>query len=298
MIPRRLRAALAAAVRVERHELGPRLYVAGVRLHEAVMGIALLALALTLSLTRLGLPVHLTGAAWVAGTWMLAKDWRDLFPGRRNTASWSLGLHRPHAPLRRERRAMWLPGAAATLLGLAGVGQLLRAMDPDATTHLGLTGLVGAFGFGVSLAVAAPVAFGLVGLSFAIEDRRRPAWALVLILTATSALVAVVEARLAHAAAAIALSAVLVWGREAFWVRGDMGELRRALRLAPAVIGGAIALALATVMAVAATATSDVTLPGALREAAALVSLTPGPISFSDHARLLPLAAGILGAGE
>lgn len=297
MIRRKWGAALPAAVRVERHELGPRLYLAGIRVHEAVVGIALLAVALTLSVTHLGLPAHLTGAAWVAGTWMLAKDWRDLVPRWRNTAAWSLGLHRPHAPLRATRRAMWLPGATAALVGLAGLGQLLRAMDPDSETHLGLAGLANLFGIAVPLSMAAPVALGLMGLSVAIEARRRPAWALLLILIGTSALVALVSARhLGHATAALALSAVLVWGREAFWVRGDLGEARRALRLAPAVIGGAVSLALATVLAVGAGATSDVTVSAALHEAAALVFLTPGPLSFSDHLQLLPLAAGLLGA--
>ena len=297
MSRRTLGSALSAAVRLERHPLGPRLYIAGVRLHEVVVGIALLALALTLSVTHLGLPVHLTGAAWVAGTWMLAKDWRDLVPRWRNTAAWSLGLHRPHAPLRATRRAMWLPGAVAALVGLAGLGQLLRAMDPDAGTHLGLAGLVGAFGIAVPLSLAAPVALGLMGLSITLEARRRPAWGLVLALIGASALAALADGgALGHAAASLSLCGLLVWGREAFHVRGDRGELWRALRLAPAVLGGAIALALLAVVATAAGATPAVTVPSALHEAAALVFLTPGPLSFSDHLGLLPLAAGLLGA--
>ena len=135
---------------MERHPLGPRLHVLGVRLHEAVAGIALLATALVLSVTRLGLPVHLTGAAWVAGTWMLVKDWRDLVPRWRNTASWSV-------------------------VGLAGLGQLLRATDADAGHRLGLAGLAGLFGVPVPAGVAAIVGVALMGLSLAIEDRRRPA---------------------------------------------------------------------------------------------------------------------------
>ena len=294
---RRWRGALAGLVRVERHALGPRLHVLGVRVHEAVVGIALLAAALVLSVTRLGLPAHLTGAAWVAGTWMLAKDWRDLVPRWRNTASWSLGLHRPHAPLRAMRRAMWLPGATAALVGLAGLGQLLRAMDPDAGNRLGLAGLVGLFGVPVALGLAAPVGVGLMGLSVAIEDRRRPAWGLLLALVGAGALGAAVSGHhLARVAAAGALAAVLVWGREAFWVRGDLGELGRALRLAPAVVGGALGLALLTVLAAGRGATSDVDLASALREAAHMIVLTPGPLSFQDHLGLLPVAAGVLGA--
>ena len=259
------RAALSGLVRVERHALGPRLHVLGARVHEAVAGIALLGVALVLSVTHLGLPVHLTGAAWVAGTWMLAKDWRDLVPRWRNTASWSLGLHRPHAPLRAARRAMWLPGATAALVGLAGLGQLLRAMDPDAGTHLGLAGLVGLFGFGVPLGVAATAGVGLMGLSVAIEDRRRPAWGLLVALAGGGALSAAWSGRhLAHVAAAGALAALLVWGRDAFWVRGDLGELRRALRLAPGLLGGALGCALLAMVATAHGATSDAALASAL----------------------------------
>ena len=284
-------------MKVERHPLGPRLYVLGARVHEAVAGIALLLAALVLSVTRLGLPVHLTSAAWVVGTWMLAKDWRDLVPRWRNTAAWSLGLHRPHAPLRTTRRAMWLPGATATLVGLAGLGQLLRAIDAGAGQRLGLSGLVGLFGFSVPLGVAATVGVGLMGLAVAIEDRRRPAWGLLVALAGGGALGAAASGRhAAHVAAAGALAALLVWGREAFWVRGDLGELRRALRLAPAVLAGALGLALLTVMAAGRGATSDIGPASALREAAHMIVLTPGPLTFDDHLGLLPIAAGVLGA--
>src|SRR4029453_7849657 len=34
-----------------------------------------------------------TVTAVVAGVWLVAKDWRDLFPARRDTAAWRLGLH-------------------------------------------------------------------------------------------------------------------------------------------------------------------------------------------------------------
>jgi hypothetical protein len=36
-----------------------------------------------------------TEVAGAFGSWLVVKDWRDLFPSLRNTASWSLLPHRP-----------------------------------------------------------------------------------------------------------------------------------------------------------------------------------------------------------
>jgi hypothetical protein len=35
-----------------------------------------------------------TEAAALVGTWLVGKDWRDLFPSKRNTASWGFLPHR------------------------------------------------------------------------------------------------------------------------------------------------------------------------------------------------------------
>lgn len=42
------------------------------------------------------LSVHMrpADAAGVVGTWLVAKDWRDLFPSKRNTAAWGWAVHR------------------------------------------------------------------------------------------------------------------------------------------------------------------------------------------------------------
>ncbi len=79
---------------LERHRLGPRVYVLGRRVHECGLGIGLLVVAPAGFVTEDF--SHPRAAASVAGTglWMLIKDWRDLTPSKRNTASWSLWLHR------------------------------------------------------------------------------------------------------------------------------------------------------------------------------------------------------------
>jgi hypothetical protein len=58
-------------VRIERHELGPRVHVLGRRVHEYQAGLA----------------------AVLLGGWLIVKDWPDLFPGTRDKASWRLGIH-------------------------------------------------------------------------------------------------------------------------------------------------------------------------------------------------------------
>jgi hypothetical protein len=85
---------LTGVLKLERHELGPRVYVLGQRIHEFALGFAVLALLLALALTDHA-EVTKRFAAFVGiGSWLVIKDWRDLVPSKRNTASWSLLPHR------------------------------------------------------------------------------------------------------------------------------------------------------------------------------------------------------------
>src|SRR3954464_10907690 len=80
-------------LRLDRHPLGPRVYVLGTRVHEWHLGAALLLAVFSGGVTdRLELSLA-TGVAALAGLWLVAKDWRDLSPSRRDTAEWRLGLH-------------------------------------------------------------------------------------------------------------------------------------------------------------------------------------------------------------
>jgi hypothetical protein len=81
-------------VRLERHELGPRVYVLGLRVHEVGVGLAVLAPLLIFGATDHWEVTRRFLAAVVFGGWLVAKDWRDIFPSRRNTAAWSPLLHR------------------------------------------------------------------------------------------------------------------------------------------------------------------------------------------------------------
>jgi hypothetical protein len=81
-------------LRLERHELGPRIYVLGQRIHEFAFGFAVLAVLLALGLTDHAELTRRFDALVVFGSWLVIKDWRDLVPSKRNTASWSLLPHR------------------------------------------------------------------------------------------------------------------------------------------------------------------------------------------------------------
>src|SRR5690242_20310760 len=85
-------------IRLERHQLGPRVRVLGRRVHEWQLGVAVAGLAAGL---RLASVVDSPGAALIAllACWLVIKDWHDLFPSRRDTASWRPLLHRRAAAL-------------------------------------------------------------------------------------------------------------------------------------------------------------------------------------------------------
>src|SRR5205823_13411225 len=119
-------------LRIERHRLGPRVYVLGARVHEWQLGAALL---LALMCAALGHRVDRDGLSAVilltAGLWLVAKDWRDLLPSQRDTAAWCVGLHARSAPLRNVRRAAALPKLAAFVAVAAGLVNLASAASPN-----------------------------------------------------------------------------------------------------------------------------------------------------------------------
>jgi hypothetical protein len=85
---------LRSVLHIRRHPLGPRVYVGGLRVHECWAGlVAVIAIAISEAAHRPG-PHPLDAAVGVVALWMIAKDWPDFFPSRRDTYSWRLGLHR------------------------------------------------------------------------------------------------------------------------------------------------------------------------------------------------------------
>src|SRR5436309_3466983 len=121
----------SVVLRIDRHRLGPRVYVLGTRIHEWHLGAALLlGIALAGLFDRVDDNLA-TAAAVLAGLWLVAKDWRDVFPAQRDTAAWRLGLHLRVSPLRAVRRADPLPKLAALTAVLAGLVNLASAVTPN-----------------------------------------------------------------------------------------------------------------------------------------------------------------------
>ena len=118
-------------IRLHRHRLGPRIYVLGLRIHEWHIGLVLVA----------GIAIGRTAGLWHfspipaviggVGIWLIAKDWHDIVPSRRDTAAWRLGLHRRTAPLRAIRRAEGLPTVAAAVAFAVGLVNLASALTPS-----------------------------------------------------------------------------------------------------------------------------------------------------------------------
>ena len=81
-------------LRLERHRLGPRVYVCGLRIHEFVLGFGVLAVLIGGGVADVWDLTRRTEVIALFGTWLIGKDWRDLFPSKRNQASWSLLPHR------------------------------------------------------------------------------------------------------------------------------------------------------------------------------------------------------------
>jgi hypothetical protein len=88
-------------LRLERHSLGPRVYVLGLRIHEFALGFAVLAALIAGGIVDAWDMSRRVDMVTAFGSWLVIKDWRDLFPSKRNTAAWSLLPHR--VPRRRKR---------------------------------------------------------------------------------------------------------------------------------------------------------------------------------------------------
>jgi lysyl-tRNA synthetase class 2 len=278
---------------VELHELGPRVYLAGRRIHEYQVGAALFVAALAAVFAG-----RLPAEPWslgvlAAGAWLFVKDWRDLFASTRDTACWRLGVHRTRAALQRVRRGERLPILAALCAAGLGVVNLVSALTPNIAWrgHALLT-LEPVRAVPIFHALAVPLSAALLLAAFYLVRRRRRAWQAAFVLLVALAAINLlkgldVEESLASAAGA----GLLWWGRGAFYVRHAALTVRGALTRIAAATLAAAGLALA-IVAVAAPHAGPV-LVG--RETFALLSWSRGPIRFRDEAGVIPSAVGLIG---
>jgi len=279
-------------IRLERHQLGPRVRVLGCRIHEWQLGVGVAALGASL---RLAGVVDDAGAALLAlgACWLVVKDWHDLFPSRRDTASWRPVIHKRVAALREARRGEGLPGLAAAAAAITGIVNVCSALTPNVSWrgHL-LLQVEPVSALPVFHALALPASAALIVTAFYLARRRRRALHAALgflLLLGVFDLLKGLD--IEEASLSFVVAGLLWWGRDAFYVRHDPIRLRGAAWRVPAIVVGAYVLtAFAAFMA--APHAGFATLR---REAADLLLLDKGPIHFGDKLSWVPLGAGLLG---
>jgi len=284
-------------LRLERHPFGPRVYVLRRRIHEYHLGLAVLtalAVGSFFDIVDLGLA---TGLAALVGFWLVAKDWRDLVPSKRDSASWQMGLHRRAAPLRGLRRTDSLPALAALAALTAGIVNLVSAATPNSGwRHRFLLRNVESLDeIRVFHALALPAAAALIVTAFYLYRRRRGALNVaVALLLALGVLNLAKGLDFEEALWSFAAAGLLWWGRAAFHVRHDPVSLRSALLRVPLILAGAAVL---IVSSVALAAPASASFGQILRAAGDAVIWQPGPIAFNDDVGRLPLAVSLLALG-
>ncbi len=285
---------ISPMLRLDRHPLGPRLYVLGARLHEWHLGAALLlCLAAGGLLDRIE-PSLASAVALTAGIWLVVKDWRDILPARRDTAEWRLGLHGRVIPLRACHRADPLPRLAAVGAGLAGLVNLASAVTPNIAwrNHL-LLQVAPLQALRLSHAVAVPASLLLLATAPYLWRRRCGALRLGLVLLVALAALDLLKGLDAEPAFGSLGLAVILWlGRDSFCVRHDPVTLRAALRLTPLLAGAGFLLC---GLAVWIAAPEGASFGAVVREMLAAVLWQPGPLDFHEELGGVDEAVGVAG---
>jgi lysyl-tRNA synthetase class 2 len=281
---------------VERHALGPRVHVLGRRVHECHLGLVLVTATLVGVLAGVAGP--LCAALGLLAAWLLVKDWRDLHPATRDTAAWSLGLHRrpDGVPAPRPRdRVPALAAAATAVVGAVNVGSVMVGDLPArARTVLALAP---AGEVRLAHALALPAGLALLGVTWPLARRRRRAVHVAIALLAVLGLLDLVKSLDFEVAAASWTLAGLLWRtRAAFWVQHERLRLVGAVRRSAAVLGAATLAGVGAVAAAAAHAMGPLPASHVVGSALSLLTLSGGP-EFRAPFGWLPEALGILGAG-
>ncbi len=286
--------ATAFPMRLERHALGPRVHVFGVRIHEWHLGAGALALLVVLDLTgevTSGLGAYLLA---VAGIWLIAKDWRDLTPGGRDVAAWRLGLHRPPSQLRSSRRGDWVPALAASIVAATAIASLISTFTPNIAwrghviAQLRIVHVAAVFH-----AAVIPTAAVLLVSSYSLWHRRERAFWIAFVLLVLLGVFNIAKGLDYEEGALSFLAAgILWWGRSSFIVRPSRMPVRGSLAAAAALVGGTVALACVAVVSSAEGRLS----PGMVAQTTFdLLTWQTGPLHFADEFRFVPQAVGMLG---
>jgi lysyl-tRNA synthetase, class II len=282
-------------IRVERHPLGARLYVAGFRAHEWHLGGAIL-LGIALGAIFGHVDDNLTATLAIgAGLWLVAKDWQDLVPSRRDTAAWKLGLHRRPHPLRTFRPADPLPTLAALGAILVAIVNLVSALTPNVAWrgHALLT-LEPLAAIRLSHALAIPASWVLLVAGVYLGRRRKRALQLAIVVLLILAALNILKGLDVEEATADLLAAGLLWlGRGSFCVEHEpFARGRDSLARVTALALGSVLVA-TTVVWIA--APEQASAGRVLRATGDLLTWQKAPIAFHDELGQLGLTVEILG---
>ena len=286
-------------LRVERHDLGPRLYVLGLRVHECHAGIVLAGATLLALFAEWPVPHLPVLALLLVGLWLFWKDWRDLFPQLRDSAAWSPGVHRPPAPLRSRGPGHWLAPLAGTFTVAMGIVNIASALTPDLQSRMEV--LLGLLPPEVpvaahALALSAGVALTILGIY--LMRRRRRAWAAAVVtLLAAGALNLLKGLDVEEALACWSVAALLVWGRDAFVVVHDEVGWRGPLARSAAVAACVLGFSVATLIAASHWGTPGLDPGRTAAELVAILALSAGPIGYRDPFEWVPAALILLWSG-
>jgi lysyl-tRNA synthetase class 2 len=282
-------------LRVERHRLGPRVYVLGTRIHEWHLGSALLlGLVAGALVHRIDRDGHVAAATLLGGVWLVTKDWRDLLPSRRDTAAWSLGLHVPAHPLRALRRAAALPKLAALAAVLAGLVNLASAVTPgiEWRDHLMLQ-IAPLAALRISHAIAVPASMVLFVTAPYLWRRRQRALRLALVVLVGLGVLNLLKGLdLEEAFASFALAGLLWLGRSSFCVKHDPVRLGSAWRRIPLIAGGGLLFCGLAVWLAAPWGTS---FSAVVTETYRALLWQDGPIAFREDLGGVDEAVGVAG---
>jgi lysyl-tRNA synthetase, class II len=280
-------------IRIERHSLGPRVYVLGRRLHEWQAGVGL---TTTVGAGwRFGvLPAHAALALVAVGGWLIVKDWRDLFPRTRDTGAWAMGIHHRVFRLRPPRRGERLAPVLALAVAAVGIVNVLSTLTPDVPWRAQLLRNVEpVVAIPIFHALVLPISAGLMLTAFYLARHRYRAWCIAFgFLVALGALDLLKGLDAEEATLTWAVAALMWWGREAFCVRHDPIALLSAAWRIPTAALAAFAIAVVA----AAAAAPDAGAATIVRQAGDLLVLSPGPIPFTDELSWIPLGIGAAGA--
>jgi lysyl-tRNA synthetase class 2 len=279
-------------LRLERHRLGPRVFLLGRRLHEWHLGLLAIAGAICGALLgRIGAGPALVAA--LLGAWLVAKDWPDLTGRHRDTAAWRLGFHRRPLPLRPSRHLDDVPAIAALATAAVGLVDLLSALTPNVhwrgrvLLHLEPVSVMRN-----AHALAVPASVALIVAAYYLYRRRAAARNLAVTLLCALAVFDLLKGLdLEEAAVTAGCAALLLASRSSFTAKHEPGSFRSALVRVPLLALAAFATALAVVSVAAPAGVSTAAI---VRETGDLLLWQPGPFGFHDELARTGLAVELI----